>query len=214
MTETGVESKDDNQDSILDVEQKISRSEFLKRLAAGGVVSAVALSGLGSLQSAFGDKESHSKSENEHGVPAIIQQLTKIRKQLDELQSQFGNLISGKLNVPELAVQKLMASNGTVIKLDIHDTGYLKIDGLSTFHKLEVPDTGYLKIDGQSTFLKLDIPESGFIKIDGQSMFLKLDIPKNGFIKVEGDAAFIKLNAAEITAQKIVAESITTPIID
>ena len=157
------ESKDDIQGLMIDLDQETSRADFLKKLIAGGVISAVALSGLGGLK-AFAEKDSKSNSGNDgnNGLPGLIVQVNQLRTQLDTLQSQFGNIISGKSVVPEMTVQKLT-----------------------------VPDTGFIKINGDSTFYKLTVPDTGFLKIDG-------------------DASFVKLDAAEITAQKIVAKSITT----
>ena len=249
MSSSDGDSKDDLHDSIIGFDEKINRSEFLKKLVAGGIISAVALSGLGKLN-AFGAENSSPNSgiDAKGGIPAVIQQINSLRTQLDELQGQFENVISGKSVVPEMVVQKLTTSDGafgkltipdqgfmkisgesTFYKLTIPDTGFMKITGESTFYKLTIPENGFLKMDGDSAFVKLTIPENGFLKMDGDSAFLKLTIPENGFLKIEGDSAFLKLtvpekgfmkidgdatfskiDAAEITAQKIVAQSITT----
>ncbi|TLX95830.1 MAG: hypothetical protein E6K91_01725 [Thaumarchaeota archaeon] len=224
------ESKNDSEDSIIDINEKISRTDFLKKLVAGGVITVVGLSGLGGMK-VFAEKDPHSNSGHgsHNNIAGIIQQVNQLRKQLGDLQTQFEGVISGKSVVPEMIVQKLTTSDGVFIKLSIPDTGFMKINGDSTFYKLTVPENGFMKIDGDSAFLKLTVPENGFMKIDGDSAFLKLTVPENGFMKIDGDSAFLKLtvpengfmkidgdasfikiDAAEIVAQKIVAKSITT----
>jgi hypothetical protein len=193
-------AKDETLDSVIGLDEPVSRSDFLKKLVAGGVVSVAALSGLGAMQKVFGQVgPSSSISGNASDIPSLIQQVDQLSKQLGALQTQFANLISGKLDVPEISI----------IKLTVPETGHIKIDGGATFLKMHVPDTGSIKIDGDATFFKVVVPETGSIKIDGDSTFIKLTVPENGFIKIDGpasftgDATFLKLDASEITTIKI-----------
>jgi len=211
----------DTQDAIIDINEPISRSDFLKKVVAGGVISAVAITGIGGVQKVFGEKDpgKHTDSGDNSDIARLIQKVNQLSKQLGDLQGQFADVISGKMNVPEMAVIKLtvpengflkMNGDSTFHKLSVPDTGFLKIEGDTAFLKLTVPENGFLKMNGDSTFLKLDVPENGFLKIEGDTAFLKLTVPENGFLKVNGDASFLKLDATDIVAQKIVAGSITT----
>jgi hypothetical protein len=195
-------AKDEILDSVIGLDEPVSRSDFLKKLVAGGVVSVAALSGLGAMQKAFGQEiggSSSSISGNASDIPSLIQQVNQLSKQLGSLQTQFANLISGKLDVPEISI----------IKLTVPESGHIKIDGGAEFLKMHVPETGSIKIAGDATFLKLNVPDAGFIKFDGESTFLKLNVPENGFMKIvgpasfTGDATFVKIEATAITANKI-----------
>ncbi|HYL66829.1 MAG TPA: hypothetical protein VEU72_06710 [Nitrosopumilaceae archaeon] len=233
MGVSGDEPTGDTQDAIIDINEPISRSDFLKKVVAGGVISAVAITGIGGVQKVFGDKDSgkHIESGDNSDIANLIQKVNQLSKQLGDLQGQFADVISGKMNVPEMAVIKLtVPDNGflkingesTFHKMSIPEDGFLKMEGQSAFtgdsafHKLSVPENGFLKIEGDSAFLKMTIPENGFLKMNGDATFLKLDVPDTGFLKIEGqsaftgDAAFLKLDATDIVAQKIVTGSITT----
>jgi hypothetical protein len=203
-------AKDEILDSGIVLDEPVSRSDFLKKLVAGGVVSVAALSGLGAMQKVFGQEVGgpSSISGNATDIPSLIQQVNQLSQQLGALQTQFANLISGKMDVPEISI----------IKLSVPETGSIKIDGGAEFLKLHVPDTGSIKIAGEATFLKFAVPETGSIKIDGDSAFLKLSVPENGFLKVDGtasftgDATFVKIEATEITASKISAPTSGTSV--
>lgn len=229
MSGSGAESKDEIQDSIIDADEQVSRSDFLRKLVAGGVISVAAVSGLGGLQKVFGETNTISENGGKTDITDLIKQVEELSRQLGMLQNQFANAISGKLKIPELVVDKMTTSDGLFIKLDVPENGFLKIEGDaaflkldvpengfmkiegdSSFHKLTVPENGFLKLDGEATFQKCVVPETGFIKIDGDATFLKLDVPENGFMKITGEASFLKLDATEITAQKVVAGSIIT----
>jgi hypothetical protein len=176
---------------------------------AGGAISVAAITGLGGLQKVFGEKDSgqHTEFGDNSDIARLIQKVDQLSKQLGNLQGKFADVISGKMNVPEMVVNKLTTTDASFAKIDVPEGGFLKINGDASFIKLDA---------GESTFQKMTVPEGGFLKLDGQSAFngdatfLKLDVPDTGFMKINGDASFIKLDATDIVAQKIVAGSITT----
>jgi hypothetical protein len=196
--------KDERPSPIIDSEEKVSRSDFLKKLVTGGIVSVAAISGLGGVQKVLGESDnvqSTSGNDDSTNISKLIHDVNKLRKQLGELQSQFANVISGKLAVPELIVDKLTTSDGAFLKLTVPGTegGYVKINAESTFYKLNVPDTGFMKVSGDSAFVKLQVhdTEGGYVKINAESTFYKLNVPDTGFMKVSGNSAFMNLEVPE-----------------
>ncbi len=240
MQKSGEEPEGTADESLTEINEPISRSDFLKKIVAGGVVSAVAISGFGGLQKVFADNSQTSSLSSDISIEDLIQKVNQLQQALNNLQGQFSSFLSGKLQASEISTLKISASDASFLKLDgidgtfdkvqVPETGYLKINGDATFLKIDVPENGFLKMSGESTFLKLTVPENGFMKINGDSSFLKLDVPENGFLKMEGDSSFLKLtvpengfmkidsndvsflklDATEIVADKIVAGSIIT----
>jgi hypothetical protein len=221
MSGSGEEPKSEGQDRVIEIDEQVSRSDFLKKLIAGGVVSVAAISGLGGLQKVLGQTNTGASSAisgNGTTIDDLIQKVNQLTKQL-------GDITSGKVTVPELVVDKLtvpatetsyvkIAADSTFYKIQVPatDGGYVKMAADSTFYKIQVPENGFLKCDGNSAFLKLDVPatEGGYMKIDAQSTFLKLEVPETGKMRIDAsDVAFIKIQARDIVANKIEAQTIS-----
>src|SRR5260370_3667967 len=102
MGVSGDEANGDTQDATIDINEPVSRKDFLQKVVAGGVISAVAITGLGGLQKVFGEKDSgqHESGDNSD-IARLIQKVNQLSKQLGTLQGQFADVISGKMNVPE-----------------------------------------------------------------------------------------------------------------
>ena len=152
MTGASVESKSERQDSISDIDEPVSRSDFLKKLIAGGAISVAAISGLGGLEKAFGQAGPQSSSSGP-SVEDLVQQVAALTKQLNTLQTQFNGLINGTIPADKLVANQINVSDIAPYK----EKGGLTLTTDSLYLKSQNSDFDYSKFGvGENYFLKID----------------------------------------------------------
>ncbi len=216
------------QDSIIDNEP-VTRSDFLKKVVAGGVISVAAISGVGALQKAFGQGVTGGGNPS---IGDLITQVQTLTKQLNTLQGQFADLISGKLQASELSTIKLdfnamQSSDFQYLKLKQanSDDYFLKLDGIDglsikklstedlTSHKGMVADfvaDKWHSSDFQYIKLQQANSDGYLLKLDGIDGLSIKKLNTQDFTSHKGmvdsfvaqDVSALKIETADITFQK------------
>jgi hypothetical protein len=205
MSGVGEEPKGEIHDSMDDLEKPIDRSDFLKKLLAGGVISVAALSGLGGLQKALGQNTASGGTTGNSGdLASLIIVVDELRKELAALQGNFNGLVNGNFPAIKLTVGDIVAYKEHV-NIDSVVAHKLGIDGEFAAHKGSVDDFSFIKMQS-SDFAYLKLKQSNtdeyFLKLDGVDGLTTAKINSQ-------DISTIKMDAQDVSAIKIVTTDIS-----
>lgn len=227
MSGADEESKVETQDTIVDINEPVSRSDFLKKLVAGGAISVAAITGLGGLEKAFGQSATGGGGAGTPSVEDLVMAVQKLTTQLNNLQTQFNGLINGtipasKFVVNELDVSDIVAYKEKGLTLST-DALYMKSQNSDfDYQKLGVGDNYFLKLDGIDgvTAVKLNTldvatyKENNGLTLSTDSLYLKsqnsefdyskLGVGDNYFLKLDGidGVTTVKLNTLDVATYK------------